>query len=122
MTAQELLLSHDWPGNIRELKHAITHAIYLSQYQDTIVTPDLLPSYLRRNVTDKKIYEKYLSASRADKNLKNTLNKIKKQMIIDVLQSNDHNISKSARDLGISRQNLQYKIRLHGIKDADGEL
>ena len=86
------------------------------------MTPDLLPSYLRRNVTDKKIYEKYLSASRADKNLKNTLNKIEKQMIIDVLQINDHNISKSARDLGISRQNLQYKIRLHGIKDADGEL
>lgn len=53
--------------------------------------------------------------------LKNTLNKIEKQMIIDVLQGNDQNISKSARDLGISRQNLQYKIRLHGIKNYDDE-
>ncbi|MBC3900254.1 sigma-54 interaction domain-containing protein [Acetobacterium malicum] len=122
LSAQEILLSHDWPGNIRELKHAITHAIYIAQYQDTILTPDLLPAYLRKNISDKKIYEKYLSASIDDKNLKNTLSKIEKQMIIDVLQANDHNISKSARDLGISRQNLQYKIRLHGIKDADGEL
>ncbi|MEA4804541.1 sigma 54-interacting transcriptional regulator [Acetobacterium wieringae] len=119
--AQEILLSHDWPGNIRELKHAVTHAIYIAQYQDTILTPDLLPGYLRKNISDKKIYEKYLSASIDDKNLKNTLNKIEKQMIIDVLQGNDQNISKSARDLGISRQNLQYKIRLHGIKNYDDE-
>lgn len=120
--AREILLSHDWPGNIRELKHAVTHAIYIAQYQDTILTPDLLPAYLRKNIADKKIYEKYLSASIDDKNLKNTLNKIEKQMIIDVLQANNHNISKSSRDLGISRQNLQYKIRLHGIRSSDDEL
>lgn len=121
LSSQEILLSHDWPGNVRELKHAVTHAIYIAQYQDTILTPDLLPAYLRKNIADKKIYEKYLSASMDDKNLKNTLNKIEKQMIIDVLQGNDQNISKSARDLGISRQNLQYKIRLHGIKNYDDE-
>lgn len=122
LSAQEILLYHDWPGNIRELKHAITHAIYLSKYQDTILSPELLPSYLRKNITDKKICEKYLAASSDDKNLKNTLNKIEKQMIIEVLEDNHQNISKSAKELGISRQNLQYKIRLHGIKDAEDRL
>jgi len=122
LSAQEILLYHDWPGNIRELKHAITHAIYLSKYQDTILTPELLPSYLRKNISDKKICEKYLAVSSDDKNLKNTLNKIEKQMIIEVLEDNHQNISKSAKELGISRQNLQYKIRLHGIKDAEDRL
>lgn len=117
--SQEVLLSHDWPGNIRELKHAVTHAIYIAQYQDTILTPDLLPAYLRKNISDKKIYEKYLSVSMDDKNLKATLNKIEKQMILDVLESNQYNISKSSRELGISRQNLQYKIRLHQIKVSE---
>lgn len=112
----EILLNHDWPGNIRELKHAVTHAIYISQYQDTILSPDLLPAYLKKNISDKKIYEKYLSASYDEKNLKTILNKIERQMIVDVLKSNDNNISKSSRELGISRQNLQYKIRLHQIQ------
>jgi len=114
--SQALLLSHDWPGNIRELKHAITQAIYMAQYRDTTITPDLLPEYLRKNISDKKIVEKYLSASSDNKNLKETLHRIERQMILDVLKVNDNNISKSSRELGISRQNLQYKIRLHNIK------
>ncbi|MGV8906299.1 MAG: sigma-54 interaction domain-containing protein [Acetobacterium sp.] len=112
----ELLLSHDWPGNIRELKHAITQAIYMAQYRDTAITPDLLPEYLRKNISDKKIVAKYLSASSDNNNLKETLHKIERQMIRDVLKVNDHNISKSSRELGISRQNLQYKLRLHNIQ------
>ncbi|MGL4606588.1 MAG: sigma-54 interaction domain-containing protein [Eubacteriaceae bacterium] len=117
--AIEVLLSHDWPGNIRELKHAVTHAIYISQYQDTVLNSELLPAYLRKNISDKKIYEKYLTASHEDKNLKSTLNRIERQMIIDVLKLNDYNISKSSRELGISRQNLQYKIRLHDIQSEE---
>lgn len=114
--SQEMLINHDWPGNIRELKHAVTHAIYIAQYHDTLLTPDLLPDYLRKNNSDKKIVEKFLSASTDDKNLKTTLHRIERQMILDVLKLNKHNISKSSRDLGISRQNLQYKIRLHHIQ------
>jgi len=117
--SQEILLSHDWPGNIRELKHAITHAIYIAQYRDTILTPDLLPEYLRKNISDKKIVAKFLAASTDDKNLKATLHRIERQMILDILKLNDNNISKSSRELGISRQNLQYKIRLHNIQCND---
>jgi arginine utilization regulatory protein len=46
-----------------------------------------------------------------------------KQVIAEVLRSNQGNISKSARSLGILRQNLQYRMRRLGMKngaDNDG--
>ncbi|MEG0681217.1 MAG: sigma 54-interacting transcriptional regulator [Eubacterium sp.] len=114
--ARDILLSHDWPGNIRELKHAITHAIYMAQYQDTILTSELLPAYLKKNLIEKKLTDKYLSSTETNQNLKSTLGYIEKQILCDVLNTNDYNISKSARELGISRQNLQYKIKLYHIE------
>ncbi|MEG0378206.1 MAG: sigma 54-interacting transcriptional regulator, partial [Eubacterium sp.] len=114
--AENILLNHDWPGNIRELKHTITHAIYMAQYQDTTLTEALLPAYIKKNHSEKKVHEKYLSGLQNDKDLKSTLTRIEKQILTEVLTQNDFNISKSAKDLGISRQNLQYKIKLYQIK------
>ena len=39
-----------------------------------------------------------------------------KQILNEVLTNNDFNISKSAKELGISRQNLQYKLKVYQIK------
>lgn len=116
----DLLMLHDWPGNIRELKHAITHAIYIAPHQTTILTPDLLPDYLQKLETEKQLKKKYLEEKEKGKNLKNMLAEIEKSIIKDVLFSNHYNISKSARELGISRQNLQYKIKLYAL-EAPGE-
>lgn len=49
-------------------------------------------------------------------NLKNILHNYEKKILAEVLVENDFNISKSARYLGISRQNLQHKIKLYSIK------
>ncbi|MEG0378416.1 MAG: sigma 54-interacting transcriptional regulator, partial [Eubacterium sp.] len=112
--AQEILLFHDWPGNIRELKHAIIHAIYMAQYQDVVLTPELLPAYLTKELHEKKLQHKYLSKP-GNRNLKATLAYIEKEILLEVLTTNDYNISKSARELGISRQNLHYKLKLYQI-------
>lgn len=52
--------------------------------------------------------------------LKEALHAYEKQILLDVLDENGYNISKSARVLGISRQNLQHKIKLHHIAVAHG--
>jgi arginine utilization regulatory protein len=44
-------------------------------------------------------------------NLKNTLLNKEKQHIINVLNDHNGNITQAAKKLGISRQNLQYRIR-----------
>lgn len=111
-----ILLEHDWPGNIRELKHVITHAIHMSQHQDTILLPELLPFYLTKNRTKTKVIDKYLNDPENDTSLKSIMNKVERDIILEVLQNNDFNISQSARDLGMLRQNLQYRIKMHQIK------
>lgn len=113
--AKSILLSHPWPGNILELKHAISYAIHMSDYQNTILTPELLPGELRKNEVDLASIEKYFNISEKDHSLKDIMNKMEHDVILEVLKSNDFNVSKSARDLGMLRQNLQYKIKVHGI-------
>ncbi len=114
--AQKILLNHDWPGNVRELKHVITQCIYMAKYQDSVLEADLLPDYLKKDFDDRRFAEKYLKNNTEDKNLKSTMHRIERQIIADILKENDFNISKSSRILGISRQNLQYKIKLFDIQ------
>ena len=45
------------------------------------------------------------------RDLKEALHAYEKKLLLDVLAENCYNISKSARILGISRQNLQHKIK-----------
>lgn len=49
------------------------------------------------------------------RDLKEALHAYEKELLLDVLAENCYNISKSARILGISRQNLQHKIKFHHI-------
>ena len=119
--ATEVLTSYDWPGNIRELKHAITHAIYMAQYHDTLLTLALLPPYIQKAQSEKKIHVKYLANMEREKNksLRYTLTCLEKQIIKEVLTNNNFNISKSAKELGMSRQNLQYKMKIYRMKSNE---
>lgn len=55
------------------------------------------------------------------RDLKQAMHAYEKQILVDVLDENSYNISKSARVLGISRQNLQHKIKLYHIISPHGE-
>lgn len=44
--SRELLMTHDWPGNIRELENAIEHAVVMAEKET--ITPDDLPLSIRR--------------------------------------------------------------------------
>ena len=48
-------------------------------------------------------------------NLENYMSDIEKNIIEKILKKNNYNVSKTARELSISRQNLQYKIKIHKI-------
>ena len=43
------------------------------------------------------------------------MSNIEKEIIEKILKKNNYNVSKTARELSISRQNLQYKIKIHKI-------
>lgn len=44
----ELIMKYDWPGNVRELENTIERAIVLADSDAKFITPDLLPSVMRK--------------------------------------------------------------------------
>ena len=110
--AMELLCAYRWPGNIRELEHAIEQAVALS-YQP-ILTPEDLPLEVR----EQRAHRFPSNATAAALfNFPDTpsLEEVKKRYVGHVLQLAEGNVSATARILNVDRRSLyrmlaRYKI------------
>lgn len=103
-------LKYDWPGNIRELEHVIESAVTMIDDEATIMS-EHLPLNL-------------ISAAQAQKEsntapLSEILMNAEEKAILDTLEKYCWNISRSAAALGISRQNLQYRMRKLNINKGE---
>jgi DNA-binding NtrC family response regulator len=97
--AMHLLLAHAWPGNIRELDHAVERAVLLAQ-GDQIRAGDL---GLR-------------SASSPVPRLEDLpLEDVEKLLIQKALSRYDGNVSRAAQALGLSRSALYRRIASYGL-------
>ncbi len=100
------LMTHPWPGNIRQLKNVIANAVILSDGEEI--------SGLE--LGDTRGPEEDVSI---DKDLPTTVRHyataIEKKIIRSVLDQNGGNISRTAARLGISRKTLYDKIRRHEL-------
>lgn len=95
------LADYHWPGNIRELQHAIERAVIMSN------THKLLPSdFLLKNSGPDRI-----------KNLPDTLNieLLEKNAIETAIALARGNLTKASEELGIGRTTLYRKMRRYGI-------
>lgn len=104
----DIFLQHNWPGNIRELEHAVEAAMNLVQHEQEI-TYEHLPYHYRKGVrqTPKvRPLNKTYSGQLLDQ-----LAQFEKQVIEDVLVHNHFHITNSAKQLGLSRQSLQYRMK-----------
>lgn len=101
-TAIEALLQYTWPGNVRELRHQISRAVLLSS-QPQISASDLaLPAI--KSVQQAANYQVQL-----------TLDATEKHMLLNALEASHHNVSEAARQLGITRMTMRYRMDKHGI-------
>lgn len=107
----EYFLNYDWPGNVRELQHAIEHAMNVLPDIQSIITPEYLPEHIltmsrRKLVSDMSDRENALS---------HAVKGVEYQTVCKALLDSGGNISAAAKLLGMSRQNLQYRIRRYRI-------
>ena len=86
------LKQHDFPGNVRELQYALERAVIMSE------TSELLPEDLVFSSIEHP--KKSLSISSTN------LDEVEKNAILEVLEKNKGNVSKSAKELGITRAAL----------------
>jgi transcriptional regulator with GAF, ATPase, and Fis domain len=96
--SMQLLMDHDWPGNVRQLENAISHAVILAQ--DSVVERRHLPHFLKQVPADPP------STSLAEN---------ERRLILGVLQESNWNKHEAARRLKISRSTLYSKIRRYRL-------
>jgi transcriptional regulator with GAF, ATPase, and Fis domain len=101
--AMALLAGYDWPGNIRELQNVMERAVLLVD-GDTVSAAHL----------PREIVGDYPLATEAQ--AESSLWGYEKAMIIKALRESAWNQSKAARSLGISRDNLRYRVKKYGIE------
>ena len=99
--AARLLESYSWPGNVRELQNEMERLVLIADPGNEI-GPGLLSDYVRQSSRP---------ALRSDGKLKNAIQTLEDEMILDTLQRFNRNKSRTARALGISRQSLLTKLR-----------
>jgi DNA-binding NtrC family response regulator len=101
-TVLKRLEKHNWPGNIRELQHAVERAVIMSE--SNILEPnDFFLSRMDEN--------KPADISAATLNLEET----EKILIRKVIDKYGGNISKAAKELGLTRASLYRRIEKYGL-------
>ncbi|ABI55575.1 sigma-54-dependent transcriptional regulator [Alkalilimnicola ehrlichii MLHE-1] len=102
--AQEALLEHHWPGNLRELRHAIDRAVILAEGPQ--VTPaDLFDDRDEPGLPDE-----------AGQGLTDYLRRCERAHIVQALEAHGGHMARTAASLGISRKNLWEKMKKLGVK------
>ncbi|MBI4535825.1 MAG: sigma-54-dependent Fis family transcriptional regulator [Ignavibacteriae bacterium] len=114
-SALDLLMSHDWPGNIRELEHVLEGAVLLSAGEE--IEPSDLSMYFHRSdeIAIKVDSETGVDASGHPLSLE----ELEKVHIERVLKENNYSRNKTADVLGISKKTLYLKIKRYGMKVED---
>jgi two-component system, NtrC family, response regulator AtoC len=101
-TAIEKMLHYSWPGNVRELRHQISRAVLLSS-QPQISAADLALPETKPEQQD------------ANYQVQLTLDASEKHMLLNALEVSHYNVSEAARQLGITRMTMRYRMDKHGI-------
>jgi two-component system response regulator HydG len=95
------LQKYSWPGNIRELQHAIERAVIMSE-EDTLSPEDFF--FLANNPSSNDIQvDNY------------NLEEIEKNIIQKAINKHNGNISKAAKELGLTRASLYRRLEKHGL-------
>jgi two-component system nitrogen regulation response regulator NtrX len=105
-TAMDALKEYAWPGNVRELKNLVERLVILAP-GSTIDLTDLPPLLASDDGGEDRYFqiESYVSFKDA----------VEKDFFERKLRLYGHNVSKTARKLGMQRSNLYKKLEKYGI-------
>jgi transcriptional regulator with PAS, ATPase and Fis domain len=103
--AEALLLSHDWPGNIRELANVLSRVTCLLE-RDTIQPYDI-PFFLRSGKEE--------AGGAARISLERVIDAAEKEAVVRALASTGNNRTAAAAMLRIHRTHLYKKMKKYGL-------
>ena len=104
--ALDLLIRHDWPGNIRELENCLERAVIVARGE--LIAPADLPPAIQNLPAGKEDAEIPFPAGIS-------LQEAEKALILKTLEDTGGNRSRAAEILGINRRTLQMKLKEYGM-------
>ena len=109
--AWQALSVYPFPGNVRELEHAIKHAVVLSR--GAPIDSPHLPDDIVKVATTAARGERTIGP------LASVLKQAEREHLLKALTIAEGKRTRAAELLGISRKNLWEKLRAHGLSDSD---
>ncbi len=118
------LQAYDWPGNIREVQNVVERTILLAE--NGCITVDCLPREVLDSKTinskdrfaaDHRDFATVSSSLSSRSTRKLQLGEQEKEMIVYTLDRHGGNVSKTAAELGISRNTLYRKMKSYLINN-----
>src|SRR5690606_997842 len=103
--ALDHLAGYAFPGNVRELKGLIARAVLLCE------GGELLPEHFNLQPTSQ--------VEDSGMNLRERLEQVERNLLLDCLRKNRGNQSQAARELGLPRRTLLYRMDRLNISPAD---
>ena len=102
-TAKYKLMQHTYPGNVRELQYAIERAVIMSD-NDTLKAEDIVFSPIEQK-TDNV----------ASQSPKGNLEDMERTTIMQIVEKHQGNISKAAKELGLTRAALYRRLEKYSL-------
>lgn len=115
---QDMFYHYHWPGNVRELQNIIISAMNLINPGETVLRVEHIPEYFRERMALPRVPAKSQHTD-AQITLQEALRDFEKTMIQESLEANQWNISRSAKELGMLRENLYKKLKKYGMHRPD---
>lgn len=117
---QKIFSRYEWPGNVRELRNVLEGAFNIATSRK--IKKKYLPNYLLQefDVEGIEMADEHIIrwSNGEDFNLDEAIKEYERNIIISALH-NSRNLSEAAEKLGISRQNLNYKLNKHSLLESN---
>jgi len=113
--AMDCLKQYHWPGNIRELRNTIERALLFCN--DTQLQSHDLPTELGSDDDRPAAPERARPDRSPGESLPDYLDRVEEGVLRDALIEARGVQAQAARNLGISRSNLQYKLKKYRLND-----
>ena len=114
--ALEILINHEWPGNVRQLKNVVERLVIISDgrilnYQTLSdhweIKRSPIPDAVPKTMAELKAVKQHL--------LENQFGQIEKKFLQTALSVAEGNIAQAARQVGMQRSNFSVLMKKHGM-------
>lgn len=118
MMSQEIMEAfkgYTWPGNVRELQNFVESAMNMVG-DEHVINREHLPNHVEEIIAQRSMKSDLVDYDSVE-SLPDYLGKLEADIIAYQYKQYDGNVTQTAKKLGLSRQNLQHKLKKYNLID-----